>query len=713
MSCSTQQTIWTTQKSLGPGKVIIIKPNPPGFGMNSEVLGENPNDDNGSTEILWDEWGVPHIYARNNNELFYAFGWAQIKAHTNTILKLYAKSRGRAAEYWGEEFLPNDMMVHTIGFPEIAKKWFDMQSPEFQSYINHFVKGMNDWMAENPSKIKAENKQVLPIQRDDVLSHALFVLYSRFVGGNDLQRVPRWEERGSNTYAVGPSRSASGNAMLVMNPHLPWFDEWLFTEGHFNAPGVHIYGATLVGLPTLGIAFNEHLGWSHTNNTIDNADLYELQLKNDGYVVDGAVRPFEQEKMSIKVKKPDGQIVIRDQLRIISPDFGPVLKREGTKALAIKMPGFDRPFGMVQWWKMGNARNLDEFKSALKEVQIPFFNIMYADRAGNIFYMFNGQVPRRKTGNFGEWQGLVDGTTSEHIWTDVHDFDELPMTENPPSGYLQNANDPPWTSTFPMTLKPEDYPPYMAPITMSFRPQRATRMMDEDQSITFDELLSYKTSTRIEMADRLLDDLNEAVEQHGSDLAKQAMDVLSAWDRHANKDSKGMALFYAWAHTLGPWNKGIYETQWSLEKARSTPDGLADPKGAVEALEGVVSKFKEGGIPLDIPWGQVYRIKYGKHDLPGNGADGSVGIFRVAWSNGLQEDGKYYISGGDSWQSVIEFGDQIRAKVLMSYGSSSEESSKHYGDQLKLFSDLEMRDCYFYRQDVERHVVKRERLNIN
>ena len=662
---------------------------------------------------MWDEWGVPHIYAKNNEELFYAFGWAQMKAHTNTILKLYAKSRGRAAEYWGERYLANDLMVRTIGFPEIARKWYELQSPEFQKYITHFVKGMNDWISENESMVKAENREVLPIERDDVLNHALFVLYSRFVGGNDLQRVPRWEERGSNTYAVGPSRSASGNAMLVMNPHLPWFDEWLFTEGHFNAPGVHIYGATLVGLPTLGIAFNEHLGWSHTNNTIDNADLYELQIKEGGYLVDGEIRPFEKHKMAIKVKKTDGSIQIRDHIRLVSPDFGAVLKREGEKALAIKMPGFDRPYVMVQWWQMGNAKNLKEFKSALKEVQIPFFNIMYADKAGNIFYMFNGQVPKRKTGGFSDWQGLVDGSTSDHIWSEVHEFEDLPMTENPPSGYLQNANDPPWTSTFPRTLNPEDYPPYMAPVAMSFRPQRAVRMMDEDQSITFDELLSYKISTRIEMADRLLDDLGAAVEKHGSESAKKAMAVLSSWDRHANKDSKGMALFYAWAHTLGPWNKEIYATEWSLENARNTPDGLADPESAVKALEGVVSQFNEGGIPLDIPWGEVYRIKYGKHDLPGNGADGSVGIFRVAWSNGLQDDGKYYISGGDSWQSVIEFGDQIRAKVLMSYGSSSEETSKHYGDQLKLFSDLEMRDCYFYKNDVEKHVVKRERLDIN
>ena len=116
--------------------------------------------------------------------------------------------------------------------------------------------------------------------------------------------------------------------------------------------------------------------------------------------------------------------------------------------------------------------------------------------------------------------------------------------------------------------------------------------------------------------------------------------------------------------------------------------------------------FKSRGVPLDIPWGQVYRIKYNDKDLPANGADGSVGIFRVAWSeDGPQEDGRIYINGGDTWQSIIEFGDQVRARVLMSYGNSTQEGSPHYGDQLELFSKKQMRDCYFYKADVLKHCL--------
>lgn len=712
-ACTTQQTISTKSEPLDASRTILLSPNKAQPDDTRDIIDEiAPRRSTSalveSTKILWDKWGVPHIYARNNDELFYAFGWSQMHNHANTILKLYAKSRGRAAEYWGEKYLENDMMVHTLGFPKLAMSWYDQQSAEFKRYINHFTDGLNAYATKHPQAIEEQYQLVLPIEKEDIMKHALFVLYSRFIGGGDLQEIPEWEERGSNTYAIAPSRSASGNAMLVMNPHLPWFDEWLFYEGHFNAPGVHTYGATLVGLPTLGIAFNEHLGWSHTNNTIDNADRYELTLKDGGYVVDGEVRAFEVSKISIKVKADDGKIIVKEIPRLVSPDFGPVLKQAGDKALTLKMPGYDRPFGIVQWWKMSQATTLDEFQAALKDIQIGFFNIMYADKAGNIFYMFNGQVPERKVGGWKAWNGVIDGSKSDHIWTDVHTYEELPKVANPPSGYLQNANDPPWTSTFPMQLDPKDYPPYMAPIEMGFRPQRAVRMIEEDKSITFDELVEYKMSTHIEMADRLLDDLEVAVRDHGTDKSRRAMAVLKSWDRQANADSKGMAIFYNWAYQFGPWELDNYSTAWKLEDAWHTPDGISNPQRAIKILDGIVDQFDAAGVPLDVPWGMVYRIRYGDKELPGNGAAGFIGIFRVAWSNGPEADGRQFISGGDTWQSVIEFGDKVKAKVLMSYGNSTQKGSPNNGDQLELFSKKELRECTFYKEDVERAAVRTE-----
>lgn len=665
--------------------------------------------DQAPTEIFWDTWGVPHIYAPNEEQLFYAFGWSQMQSHGNLILELYGKSRGKAAEYWGEKNLENDVLVHTMGFPKVADEWYAQQDRNWKKNIDAFIKGMNAYGKSYPDSLDAAKRVVLPIEPQDVFRHYLFVIYSRFVGGDVLGQAQGWGERGSNTYAVAPSRSASGNAMLVQNPHLPWEDEFLFYEAHLNIPGSNIYGATLVGFPTLGIAFNENLGWSHTNNTIDNADLYELELTaSGGYMLDGAEKTFDTSMVKVGVKNAGGTVNVQE-IPVTRSVHGPVVKKSGGKALAIRMPGFDRPFAVVEWWKMATAKNFDEFETALKEVQIPFFNVMYADKSGNIFYLFNGQVPKRASGDWDFWRKVVPGNRSELIWSEVHIYDDLPKIKNPAQGWLQNANDPPWTSTFPMLLDPKKFPAYMAPVEMGFRPQRSVRMLDEDKSITFDELVEYKLSTRMELADRLLDDLFAAVDAQGSELAKEAKGLLEKWDREADIDSKGALLFATWVRKMQLRNPGGFKKTWSFAEARTTPDGLSDPVKALKMLEEAATEVKTNFGSLDIAWGDFYRIKHNGMDLPGNGADGSLGVFRVAWPGG-RDGAKLNIGGGDSWVSVIEFGEKVKAKVLLSYGNSTQPGNPHNGDQLKLFSEKKFRDAWIYREDVIKNVERSESL---
>ena len=256
--------------------------------------------------ISWDTWGVPHIKANTESELFYAQGWAQMHNHANLILELYGSSRGKAAEYWGESRLENDIVIHTLRLSELADEWATLQDPSLTSGFESFVKGMNDYATRHPEAIKEENKQVLPIHPKDVNMHSMYVVFTRFIAGGELGSIEQWPQKGSNTQAVSPGRSASGNAMLIQNPHLPWWREFLFFESHLMLGNSNMYGATLVGFPGIAIGFNEYLGWSHTDNTLDNADSYELELKDDGYLLDGEVQPFDTSSVRLKVKQADG-----------------------------------------------------------------------------------------------------------------------------------------------------------------------------------------------------------------------------------------------------------------------------------------------------------------------------------------------------------------------------------------------------------------------
>jgi acyl-homoserine-lactone acylase len=658
------------------------------------------------TRITWDSWGVPHISAGTDQELFYAEGWAQMQLHGDLITQLYGRSRGRASEYWGKKKLQDDMMVHTLGFPEIAEAWTKQADPAWRVLVQAYIRGLNDYAVAHPEAIDPINRAILPFVETDVASHLAFVVFSRFVGGGELGSAIEWKEMGSNTVAIGPKKSASKKAMLVMNPHLPWFGEFLFTEVHMMKPGHNMYGATLVGFPGIAIAFNENLGWSHTNNTIDNADTYELDLKDGGYILDGVKKDFDVRKKTIKVKDENGQLK-NEEITILKSAQGPIVNMGKTKALAIRMAGEDRPNMGYQWWKMLQAKNLQEFESALKMAQIPFWNVMYADKQGNIFYLFNGLVPKRASGDWAFWGEHIKGNRSADIWTSYHSYDELPKVKNPATGWLQNTNDPPWTSTLPRALDANKFPPYMSPRYMDFRTQSSVRMFQDDASITYDELVAYKHSTHMELADRILDDLFTAIDQYGNEVAKEAKTVLQAWDRNSDAGSKGAVLFYLWSETMDVYNEKTYAVKWDENNPRATPDGLSDPKNAVTKLQEAAMKLKAVNVKLDVSWGDAVRLKTGTINLPANGADGSVGAFRVSWPR-MGEDGRFQISGGDSWVGVLEFGEKVNAQVLLSYGNATQKGHPNAGDQLKLYSEKKLRVPNFYPADVQKNKVRAE-----
>ena len=670
--------------------------------LGCQTLGSPPK----STEILWDTYGIPHIYAKDSASAFRAFGWAQMQSHGNLLLRLYGQARGRAAEYWGEDYIDSDRWVLTMGVPERARVWYEAQDASFRSYLDAFANGINTYVKENPDAISDEVEVVLPVTGEDILAHLQRVLNFTFVvSPEQVAGVSNSESKaGSNGWAIAPSRSASGNAMLLANPHLPWSDLYLWYEAQITAPGIDAYGASLVGIPVLNIAFNDNLGWTHTVNTHDGWDAYQLELAGDGYRFDGKVRPFETKTVSLKVKQNDG--TLQEQPLVVKNSVhGPVVSEKDDKTIALRVVGLDQPKVLEQWWDMARSQNLAEFEKALKRLQLTMFTVMYADREGHIMHLFNGQVPVREQGDFADWQSIIPGDTSKTLWTKNHPYEDLPRIIDPDSGWLQNANDPPWTTTFPVAIKPDEYPSYMAPRFMDFRAQSSARMLDEDKKITFKEMVKYKHSTRMDFADRILDDLIPAALKYGSELGQRAVNVLQKWDRQANADSKGAVLFAAWAEELD--FDEAFSKPWSQDAPRTTPDGLANPQDAVILLETVATKVEKAYGKLDVAWGEVFRLKYGNVNLPGNGGDGDLGIFRVV-NFAPSENGQFQPVAGDSYVAAIEFSQPVKAMALMSYGNSSQPGSRHSVDQLPLFARQKLRPVWRTKKDIEVHLETRQ-----
>jgi acyl-homoserine-lactone acylase len=460
-----------------------------------------------------------------------------------------------------------------------------------------------------------------------------------------------------------------------------------------------------VGIPVLAIAFNDDLGWTHTVNTHDGWDAYELTLAGNGYRFDGKVRPFETKTFSLKVKQKDGSLQPQP-LVVKSSVHGSIVTEKDGKPIALRVVGLDRPGVLEQWWDMARAKNLIEFQKALQRLQLPMFTVMYADRKGHIMHLFNGHVPVRSQGDFEYWQGIIPGDTSKTLWTKIHPYGDLPRVIDPDSGWLQNANDPPWTTTFPVAIKADNYPPYMAPRgPMSFRAQRSARMLAEDESISFAEMMAYKHSTRMELAERVVDDLIAAARKYGDELARRAADVLEAWDRQANADSRGAVLFASWVEEINL--EQAFSQPWREDSPRTTPNGLVSPHLDVKVLSVAAAKVEKAYGKLDIPWGDVFRVRAGDVDLPANGGADDLGIFRVV-NFAPTANGRFTSVHGDSYVAAIEFSQPVRAMALTSYGNATQPGSPHRGDQLQLFSRQELRPVWRSREEITAHLEQRQ-----
>lgn len=661
------------------------------------------------TEILWDSWGVPHIYAKDAKELFQAFGWSQMQSHGDLILRLYGQARGRAAEYFGETYLNSDRYVRTMGIPTRAKVWYEQQSPTMRGFLDAFAAGINNYVKEHPDKINNEVKAVLPVNGIDVLAHVQRVIHFTFLVNQDQLKSKVSNNQttpGSNGWAIAPSHSTSGKAMLLANPHLPWSDSYLWYEAQLTAPGIDAYGAALVGMPVFAIAFNNNLGWTLTVNTHQGWNKYELKLADNGYIFDGKVRAFTSETQTIKIKQKNGTIT-EETLIVQQSIHGPIVddNKQDKKAIAARIVGLDQPQMMQQFWDMARATKLSEFEAAIKTLQLPMFNLIYADKNDHILYLFNAQVPIHSQGDWNYWQGTVPGDTSATLWTKTHPYRDLPRVLDPPSGWLQNANDPPWTSTFPQVLNPNNYPSYMAPNFMSLRAQRSGRMLLEKLTISFEQMIANKFSSRVELADRILDDLIVAARKNGSEIGRQAADILSAWDRQTEANSKGAVLFAVWARAMP--SSQLFATNWDEKSPLNTPKGLANPAKAVQVLEAAATTVKLLYGTPDVAWGEVARLRYGKLDLPASGGPGLFGIFRVI-DLIPAKDGKFQQIAGDSYIAATEFSNPVKAKVLMTYGNSTQPGSSHIGDQLPLYSRNQLRQAWRTRKEIEAHLESRK-----
>lgn len=351
--------------------------------------------------------------------------------------------------------------------------------------------------------------------------------------------------KGSNNWAVGPSRSATGAPILAGDMHLSLTLPAIWYEVHLVTPTMNVYGVTTPGSPLPIEAFNDHVGWAYTNTGADVVDHYRLELDATGrrYRYDGAWRPLEARADTIHVR---GGAPQPDTLWL--SHWGPLVEKGEGEAVAVRWTAHEPSRNLAALWGMNRARGYDDFQAALRLWDTPMQNILYADRAGNIAIRSTGYLPVRASGRA---DGLLDGSTDAAAWVGRVPFDELPHAWNPAQGFLSSTNQQPADSTYLYYLG-HDW-------RSTYRSLRIDSLLRGQDRHSVDDLKRYQADVHVVQRDLfvpLLDTLGGL-----SPRADSLRGWLQAWDGAAGVDAFEPLLLDEWLGVLDAlaWDEAVFE----------------------------------------------------------------------------------------------------------------------------------------------------------
>ncbi|MBU2511670.1 penicillin acylase family protein [bacterium] len=663
--------------------------------------------------IKRDTLGVPHIFGKTDADTAFGLAYAHAEDDYPIIQGSLAAARGQLALLLLKKIgIANDFMVRLLNInKKVNTQYETLLSPDVKVLLEAYADGLNYYAYLHPDEV---DSRLLPFTGRDVVSGFIHKL-SIFVGvgstledlmgrepvtlksGLSLQRIktsradlPDWTMGigiGSNSHAVGPNRSADHITRLNINSHQPYEGAVAWYEAHLvSEEGWNVIGGTFPGAPFILHGHNQYLGWAHTVNKPDGIDVYELEMHPDGglkYRFDGEWKDLEVVSSNLVIDIGLFNLPIpRDFYRSV---HGPVLKLD-ERYFAIRYVG-EGQIGLAaeQWYRMNKATSMDEWKKAMSIQGIPMMNTMYADK-DNILYVYNHLLPVRNEQY--DWLTILPGNTSETLWTEYLPFSELPMAENPPSGYLVNTNSTPFQATLGEgNPDPETFSRTLGIETnLNNRARRSHELFGADDSITREEFIEYKFDQAYSRSDRLFTQvLNPLLDtyQPQSDEEKKALEILKQWDGVADMDSVGATLVNL-----------IYRP--IFKESNKLVPGVTIPTPE-EAFRDAVKFLMEHYKRVDVPLGEVQRLRRGKTDLP---LAGSMDVLNAVHTEMVE--GHLVGTVGDSYILIVEFDKNgARSWGRHQYGNVNRKDSVHYDDQALDFTHLKLKKSLLTREEIE------------
>ena len=630
-----------------------------------------------SIDIVRDSFGVPHIFAKTDAAVAYGLAWAEAEDDFESMQQVVLPTKGLMGKVLGKAGAAGDYAFALFRCREITEEKWNTLSPQFLALITGYVQGLNHYAATHPNEVL--HKKLFPITVKDYIASSVLALTVFNGADGALQRIfnntewqaPELNKKGSNSSAIAPYKTTTGEAFLLINAHQPNTGPQAFYEAHIcSEEGLNILGGLLAGGPCILHGVNENLGWAHTVNFCDRMDEYQLEMNPENplqYKFDGEWINLEVKTVKLKIKG----IPVTIKRKAYWSKYGATMKNK-QGFFSIRLGANMRIGELQQWYEMDKAKNFTEFYAALSKQELSMFNIMYADKHDTIFYINNALMPVREPGY--NWKRTVPGNTSKTLWTSFRGIKELPQYINPSSGFLFNTNH----SSFLATGANDNLKP------SAFAKQDGWEQYHLNRSVRYlelfpqDEKLSYEKFRQIKF-DRQYPAVLQFPYRIDSmwSLSETAFPEYTSlittfknWDKRGDADNKGAAIFLL-----------SYE---HLKKLLQGQDArLITQQEAIETFRYVHDYMQTNFGRTDITLGDLQKLVRGDKAWPLGGLPDQLSPqWTTPYKNGTLKS-----IGGDGLIMFVRFPKQglPQIETINMYGASAKPGNKHFDDQVEMY----------------------------
>ncbi len=688
----------------------------------------------GNVRIIRDNWGIAHVYGKSDADTVFGTIYAEAEDDFGRVERNYLIGLGELALAEGESAIYSDLRARLFVDPRQLRQQYARAPAWLQALMLAWSDGLNYFLSKHPAVAPRVIRHFEPWMAlsftegsigGDIESIDLGKL-REFYGERpapaaDLGRA-RPVPGGSNGFAIAPSRSASGHALLWINPHTSYY--FRSELQMVSEQGLNVYGAVTWGQFFVYQGFNSRNGWMHTSYGGDAIDEYAETIVRKGgelyYNYGGALRRLRTGRVSIAYRQ--GAATLHREFTVYHSHHGPIIRAEndprgGARWIAIKLlqdpvPALAQSYLRTKTGDYASFRKTQEMRTDTSN------NTVYADADGTIAYFHGNFIPRRDPAF--DFTHPVDGSDPRTEWHGPHALEDTITLLNPPNGWILNTNNWPFSAAGAASPKRENYPAYMWIKGENPRGIHAVEVLRDIHDVTLDSLIAagydgHLTAFEVLLPPLLRDYDQLAADDPRRDALQEPVRILRGWDRRTAADSVATALAIFWGQELlehkGPEARDADEPVY---------DYLVGHLTAAERIDGLtaaVAKLQRDFGRWQTPWGEINRYQRLTDDIvqPFDDAKPSlpVGFASSNWGALASFDTSYprrtrriYGSVGNSFVAAVEFGPTVRAKAIMSGGESGDPASPHFADQAQMFTQGVFRDVLFTREDVAAHAER-------